>query len=84
MAVKTPDANSFFVNVTGSVKQEFTTFASVANGDTYVSSLATIIGWSCDASTATPTIALTRVGGTVTFAVGSGPALILSLVLWGF
>lgn len=84
MAVKTPDANSLYVNVTGSVKQEFTTFATVSDNDTYVSSLATIIGWSCDGSTSAPTVALTRVGGTVTFKVTSGPALILSLVLWGF
>lgn len=84
MAVKTPDANSLYVNVTGSVKQEFTTFATVSDADTYVSSLANIIGWSLDASTSAPTVALTRSGGTVTFKVTSGPALILSCVLWGF
>ena len=84
MAVKTPDANSLYVNVTGSVKQEFTTFATISDSDTYVSSLATIIGWTWDGGSSAPTTGLTRSGGTVTFKATSGPVVTSSLILWGF
>ncbi len=84
MAVKTPDTNSLYVNVAGSVKQEFTTFATISDGDTYVSSLAQIIGWSFDGGSSAPTCGLTKSGGTVTFKVTTGPAVTVSLVLWGF
>lgn len=85
MAVQTPIANSEFDIVAGSLRVSITKFTSVADGDTYVSALTQIIGFSCDASTATPTVAVTySATGTVTFHVGSGPALLVSLVLFGY
>jgi hypothetical protein len=84
MAVKTPDANSLFTVVNGSLRQELTKFATISDSDTYVSSLAQIIGWSFDGGSSAPTTGLTVSGGTVTFKVTSGPAVNASLILWGF
>lgn len=84
MAVKTPDSGSLFTVVSGSIRQELTKFATVSDGDTYVSSLAQIIGWSWDGGSSAPTGGLTVSGGTVTFKVTGGPVVTSSLVLWGF
>ena len=84
MAVKTPDSSSLFTVVNGSLRQELTTFATISDGDTYVSSLAQILGWSFDGGSSAPTVGLTKSGGTVTFKVTGGPAVTASLILWGF
>lgn len=84
MAVQTPVSNSEFDNVAGSLRMSITKFTSVADGDTYTSALTTIVGFSCDSSSAAPSVGLTLVGGVVTFHVTSGPALLLSLVLFGY
>lgn len=84
MAVQTPVASSLIDNVDGSVRQSFAKFASVADGDTYVSDLAIIIGFSWDGGSSAPTGGLTISGGTVTFKVTGGPMVNSSLILWGF
>jgi hypothetical protein len=84
MAVKTPDSNTLIDNVGGSVRQSFSKFATISDGDTYVSDLGTIIGWSFDCGSSAPTTGLTVSGGTVTFKVTGGPAVTASLILWGF
>lgn len=84
MSVKTPDSLSLYDVVSGSLRQELCTFASIADGDTYVSGLTKIIGWSFDGGSSAPTTGMTVSGGTVTFKVTSGPAVTASLVLWGF
>jgi hypothetical protein len=62
---------------------EITRFTSVSDGDTYVSGLTNIIGFSADGSTSAPTVGIQFTGTTVTFKVTTGPALLLCLVLWG-
>jgi hypothetical protein len=84
MSVKTPDALSLYDVVNGSLRQELATFATISDGDTYVSGLAKIVGWSFDGGSSAPTTGLTVSGSTVTFKVTSGPALTASLILWGF
>lgn len=83
MAVQTPIANSLNTSVVGSLRMEITRFTSVSDADTYVSGLTNIIGFSADGSTSAPTIAATWSGATVTFKVTTGPALLVSLVLFG-
>ena len=89
MAVQTPTAGTLQTRVVGDLRMELARFTSVADADTYVSSLSTILAASADGSTSAPTVGLdwvnsSTVGATVTFKVTSGPALKLSTILLGY
>ena len=85
MAVQTPIANSTFNSVFGDLRAQVAKFTSVANADTFVSSLGTIVAaLDGGGSTATPYAGLSWSGSTVTFNVTSGPVLNLSSVLLGY
>jgi hypothetical protein len=85
MAVQTPIANSTYDIVAGSIRMQIVKFASVANADTFVSDLGTII---CvvegGGSTATPYCGVSWSGSTLTFNVTSGPILNLPVMIIGF
>jgi hypothetical protein len=84
MAVQTPVSNSLYDIVVGSLRMEIAKFASIANNDTYVSGLTSIVGWSIDGGTSAPTCGISTSGATVTFLVSSGPAINASLILFGY
>lgn len=84
MAVQTPIAGSLTEHVIGDLRMEIVRFTSVADNDTYVSGISNIQGFSADGSTSAPTVGATWSGSTITFKVTSGPALLLSLITFGY
>lgn len=84
MAAQTPIAGSLTDTVIGSLRMETARFASVANGDTYVCGISGILVVSSEGNTTTPSIATTFSGSTLTFAVTSGPALGVSVIIIGY
>jgi len=72
MAAQTPIAGSRIDNVDGAVREVMAKFASVADTDTWKTGLAVITGVEIQ-SGAGKVIGATVSGGTVTFAVTSGP-----------
>ena len=59
------------------------TIASIADGDTWATGLGKVEMVLATGSTAGPLIAATYSGGTVTFAIASGPALAVKLLAIG-
>jgi hypothetical protein len=89
MAVQTPITGSLRTSVAGDLRVEIARFTSVADADTYVSTISNIVGFSIEGSTSAPTLGMTFVnsatgGATVTFKVTSGPGLLVCLILWGY
>lgn len=85
MPVQTPIANSTYDSVFGNLRAQVVKFASVADADTFVSDLGTIVAvLNGGGSTATPYAGTSWSGSTVTFKVTSGPLLNMSLVILGF
>jgi hypothetical protein len=84
MAVQTPITNSLNASVAGSLRMEISRFTSVADNDTYVSSISNIVGFSVEASTSAPTLGIQFTGSTITFKVTTGPALLVCLTVWGY
>lgn len=72
MPAQTPIAGSRFDNVDGQFREVVAKFASVADADTYKTGLAVIVAVNIQ-SGANKTMGVTWSGGTVTFAVTSGP-----------
>jgi len=83
MAAQTPIANSRFDNVTGSQRQVIAKFASVADTDTWVTGLGVITQVNAQ-SGANKSMGVTWSGGTITFAVTSGPDTNTSVEVNGF
>ncbi len=85
MPAQTPIANSTHDSVFGDLRAEVAKFASVANADTFVTSLSTIL---CvldgGGSTATPYAGISWSGSTLTFNVTSGPILNVSILVLGY
>jgi hypothetical protein len=83
MAVQTPITNSTFDVVAGNVRMQIAKFTSVADGDTYLTDLGTIIAVNAEGGN-TATVGETWSGSTVTFHIASGPATNVTFVAWGF
>lgn len=88
MAVQTPITNSNFNSVAGDLGLHLAKFSSVANNDTYLVPMSTILAFSVDPGNSSATVGATWVNGqngsTITFTVTSGPATNLSLIVYGY
>lgn len=88
MPAQTPITGSLKDGVIGDIRYTIAKFTSVADGDTFVADMGTILGFSTETSTKTATMAgqwtnSSTAGATFTFNVNSGPASNVSLVLFG-
>ena len=83
MAAQTPIAGSRFDNVNGQFREVVAKFASVADADTFRTGLAIITAANVQ-SGANKTMGVTWSGGTLTFAVTSGPDTNTSVVVLGY
>lgn len=85
MAVQTPIAGTRDDSVLGDKRVVMATFSSVANNDTFATGLGVIRGISIDSGNAgTAQAGGTFSGGTVTFAISSGPATNVQLIAFGY
>lgn len=87
MPAQTPVTNSQVYSVAGDLRVHIAKFASVANADTYVTPLSTILGVSIDCGNAASvqaggTWVNSATGATVTFAT-TGTATNVSLICYG-
>lgn len=85
MAVQTPIAGSRFDNVDGNLREVIAKFASVADADTWVTGLGSIVSVEVTSgATTSKVIGATISGGTITFRVTSGPDTNTSVTAKGF